>query len=75
MNSKNIAGAPSSATGMNENFSFCFLDVMTRTLRMSRGGRLILDVNPKGYEVAEHIATKVEVNSQMLSTLKNAKSI
>ena len=42
---------------------------------MSRGGRLLLDGNPKGYEVSEHIATKVEVNPRMLSTLKNAKSI
>ena len=42
---------------------------------MSRGGGLLLDGNPKGYEVAEHIATKVEVNPRMLSTLKNEKSI
>ena len=34
-----------------------------------------MDVNPKGYEVEEHIATKVEVNPRMLSTLKNAKYI
>ena len=37
--------------------------------------RLPLDGNPKGCEVVEHIATKVEVNPQMLSTLKNAESI
>ena len=42
---------------------------------MSRGGRLLLDGNPKGYEVAEHISIKVEVNLRMLLTLKNAKSI
>ena len=36
---------------------------------------MLLDGNPKGYEVAEHIATKVEVNTRMLSTFKNAKSI
>ena len=48
---------------------------MTSNFRMSRGGRLHLDGNPKGYEVAEHIATKVEVNPRMISTLKNAKSI
>ena len=39
------------------------------------GGRLLLYGNPKGHEVAEHIATKVEVNPRMLSTLENAKSI
>ena len=43
---------------------------MTRNFRMSRGRLLILDGNPKGYEVAEHVATKVEVNPWMLSTLK-----
>ena len=42
---------------------------------MSRGGSLILDGNPKGYEVAEHISKKAELNPRMLSTLKNAKSI
>ena len=34
-----------------------------------------MDGNPKGYEVAYHIATKVEVNPRMLSALKNAKII
>ena len=48
---------------------------VTRNFRMSRGGHLLLDGNTKGYEVADHTATKVEVNPQMLSTLKNAKSI
>ena len=43
--------------------------------RMSRGGSLLLSGNPKWYEVAEHIATKIEVNPRILSTLKNAKSI
>ena len=42
---------------------------------MSRGGRLLLDGNPNGYEVAEHIFTKVEVNPRMISTLKNEKFI
>ena len=31
--------------------------------------------NPKGYELAEHIATKVEVNPRMLLKLKNKKYI
>ena len=36
---------------------------------------MVLYRNPKGYEVAENIITKVEVNTRMLSTLKNAESI
>ena len=44
---------------------------MTIKFRMSRGGRFIMYGNPKGYEVAEHIATKVEVNPRMLLILKN----
>ena len=40
---------------------------------MSRVYRLIMDGNPKVYEVAEYIATKFELNSRMLSTLKNEK--
>ena len=42
---------------------------------MSRGGCLILYVNPKGYEVEEHIATKFEVNPRMISELKKEESI
>ena len=37
---------------------------------MSRCGRLILDIDTKGCEVAEQTSKKVEVNPQMLSTLK-----
>ena len=37
---------------------------------MSRGRRFILGGNPKGYEVAEIIATKVELNPRMLSILE-----
>ena len=48
---------------------------MTRSLMISRGGSLLLDENPKRYEVAEHIATKVEVDTWMLSTLKKEKYI
>ena len=40
---------------------------------ISRGSRLVMRVNPKGYEVAEHIAPKFEVNTRMLSMLKNTK--
>ena len=41
---------------------------------MPRGGRLLLDGNPKVYEVAEHIFTKVEVNPRMFSTMKKRKN-
>ena len=56
-------------------FLSLFLNAVNINLRMSRGGRLIMGGNQKGYKVAEHIATKVEVKPQMLSTLKIAKSI
>ena len=42
---------------------------------MSRVRCLLLGRSPKGYEVAEHMVTKVEVNMRMILTLKNAKSI
>ena len=74
-NYDDLASAPSSSTLMNATFLSLFLNVVTRNLRMSRGGRSLLDRNPKGYEVAEYIATKVEVNPRMISTLKNVKSI
>ena len=48
---------------------------MTRNLGISRGGSLILDRDTKGCEVAKHTSKKVEVNAQMLSTLKNEESI
>ena len=60
---------------MNATFLYWFLNVLTSNLRVSRGGLLIIDGNPKGYEVSEHIDTKFEVNPRMLSTLKKAKSI
>ena len=75
INSKDIASAPSSSTPMNAAFLYLFLNVVTRNFRMSRGGRLLMHVNTNRYEVAEHIATKVEVNQRMLSALKNAKSV
>ena len=70
-----MASAPSSSTLMNATFLSCFLNVVTRNFRISRGGSLLLGGNPNGYEVADHIDTKVEVNPRMISTLKNAKSI
>ena len=73
MNSEDLYSDPYSSTMMSENFLAWFLNVVTRNLSMSRGVRLPPDVNPKGCEYAEHIATKVEVNPHMLSTLKNKK--
>ena len=75
ISSEDLDSAPSSSTLKNATFLYWFLNAATRNFRMSRGGRLLLDGNPKGYEVSEHIATKVEVNPRMLSTLKNAKYI
>ena len=43
---------------------------MIMNFKISRDVHLILDVNPKGYEVAEHISTKFEVNPGMISKLK-----
>ena len=58
---------------MNATYLSWFLNVATRNLRMLRGVYLILYVEPKGYEVSEHIATKVKVNPWMISTLKKTK--
>ena len=70
INSEYLDSAPYSSTLINATLLSWLLNVVTRTFRMSRGGSLLLDGNPKGYEVAENIATKVEVNPRMISTLK-----
>ena len=70
INSEDLASAPSSSTWKNETLLSWFLNVATQNFRMSRGGCFLLDGYTKGYEVAEHIATKVEVNPRMISTLK-----
>ena len=75
INSEYLANVPSSSTRMNATLLSVLRNVVTSNLRISRGRRLIMDGNPKGYEVAEHISKKVEVNPQMLSILKNANSI
>ena len=67
INSKDLASDPSSSNMMNATFLSWFLNVVIRNFRMSRGGRLLLDENPKGYELAENIPTRVEVNTRMLS--------
>ena len=51
---------------MNANFLYWFLNLVTRNLIISRGGCFLLDGNPKGCEVAEYIATKVEINLWMI---------
>ena len=40
--------------------------MVTINFSISRGGRLLLDGNAKGYEVSEHIATKVYTISTVL---------
>ena len=75
INSEDISSAPCLSTRMNAILLSWFLNVVRRNLGMSWVGSLILGVNTIGYEVAEHIAKKIEVNPQMISALKNAKSI
>ena len=72
---EDLVSDPSSSTLTNATLLYWFINVVARHFRMSRGGSLLLDGNPKWYEVEDHIATKVEVNPRMLSTLKNAKPI
>ena len=60
---------------MKEIFLSWFLNVVTINLKFSRGGIFLLDGKPYGCDVEEHIATKVEVNPQIFSTLKNEKSV
>ena len=55
---------------MNTGFLSWFFNVLNRNFIISRGESFLLDENPKGYEVTEYISTNVEVNPQMLSTLK-----
>ena len=71
VNSEDLAIGPSSWTRMNATFLSWFLNIVTRFFRISRGGRLLLYGNPKGYEVAENIATKFKINLRILSTLEN----
>ena len=60
---------------MNATFLSWFLNVVRSKLRISREFSFILGVNPKGYEVSEHIVTKVKVNPWMLTTLRKKKPI
>ena len=52
---------------------YSFLNIVTSNLIILIGGHLLLGGKPKGYEVERHIVTKVEVDPQMLSTLKKIK--
>ena len=63
MNSEDLASAPYSSAQVDETFLSLLLNVVAINLRMSRGGRFLLDGNPKRGEVAESIATKFEVNT------------
>ena len=47
---------------------------MTRSFRISIGGRLILDGNPKVYEVAGHTSKKGDINTRMNSTFEKRKT-
>ena len=75
MNPEDLTSDPYSITHMNKTFLSWLLNIATKEFRISRGGHLPLYVNPKGYEVAEHIVTKTEVNTRILTTFKNEKSI
>ena len=75
VNSEDIYSFPYSLTIMNATFLSWSLNVVTRNFGMSIGGRLIMDGNPKGCELEEHIATKFKVNPRIISTSKNEKSI
>ena len=70
-----LASSPSSSTWMNATLLYLFRYVITRNFCMSRGGCILIDVNPKDYEVALYIATKDEVKPRMLLILKKVKFI
>ena len=58
---------------MSANLLSWLLNLLASNISMLRGGTFIMDLNLKGRELVENIASNVEVN--MLSTLKNAKYI
>ena len=51
---------------MRETFLSRLLNVLTWNFRISIGDSFPFDGNSKGCEVAEHVATKVELNPNML---------
>ena len=66
MNQEDLASAPSSSACINTTLLSLLLNVVKVNFRISRGGHLLPDGNPKGYELSEHIATKVKVNERMI---------
>ena len=60
---------------MKDIFLSQLLYVVTINLSVSRDFLLLLYVKPKGYEVYEHIATRVEENPRIISTLKKENYI
>ena len=51
------------------------LNVVTSHYKISMHGILVIEVKTNRYDVAEHITTKVEVNTQIFSKLKKLKYI
>ena len=70
INSEDLSNKKSSSTCMNATLLLWLLNAVKSSLRIPRVRCLILDENSKGCELAEHVATKFEVDPQMLSTLK-----
>ena len=75
MNYEDLSSALSLYTLMKATFLFWFINVVTRNMSVSIDSILILDRNPKVYEVDENIYTKLELNPQMLLTSNKSKSI
>ena len=75
MNYEDLSSALSLYTLMKATLLFLFINVVTRNMSVSIDGILILDRNPKVYEVDENIYTKLELNPQMLLTSNKSKSI
>ena len=75
MNYEDLSSALSLYTLMKATLLFWFINVVTRNMSVSIDGILILDRNPKVYEVDENIYTKLELNPQMLLTSNKSKSI
>ena len=73
IDSEDISSAPYFSGCTKAAFLSWLLNVLTRNLRILRDGCLLIDWNPKGWEVTEHISTKVDMKSQMLSTFQNGE--
>ena len=75
MNSEDLDRVSYSSNWMNTTLWSWFLNLVTSHFIISRGRCFLPGVSPQGYEVEEHIATKVKINPRIISTLKNAKCI